>query len=262
LDERVEGDEIRRSRWYHGAVTVGLVSYGIVHLVLAWIAVQVAFGRHKDASAQGAMKELAAQPLGALLLWVMAVGLLSLTVWQVIQAIVGRGDPHKRLNARRAVSVCRAAVYLVLAVLAGKVAIGSGSQSGQSEQTASARLMQLPAGRLAVAAIGVAILAVGVTQVVKGLRRRFVEQDLEAAGRVIEGLGAVGWVTKGIAISIVGVLFGLAAITHDPQKAGGLDQALIALRDQPFGTWLLVLVAAGFACFGVYCFAWSRHAKY
>ena len=36
---------MRQSRRYQGLVGSGLVSYGLVHLVLAWIALQVAFGR-------------------------------------------------------------------------------------------------------------------------------------------------------------------------------------------------------------------------
>jgi hypothetical protein len=63
-------------------VGVGLVSYGLLHLVIAWIALQLVFGKRGDASQQGALSQLARQPLGAGLLWVMALGLFTLTVWQ------------------------------------------------------------------------------------------------------------------------------------------------------------------------------------
>jgi hypothetical protein len=55
------------------------------------------------------------------------------------------------------------------------------------------------------------------------------------------------------------VLFLYAAITHDPQKSGGLDEALRELLQKPFGAPLLVAVALGFACYGLFCFAWARH---
>ena len=61
---------------------------------------------------------------------------------------------------------------------------------------------------------------------------------------------------------MVGVLFALAGITHDPNKAGGLDQALRTLLGLPFGQILLTAVALGIAAFGVYCFVWARHAKH
>ena len=75
-------------------------------------------------------------------------------------------------------------------------------------------------------------------------------------------LGRAGYIAKGIALGIVGVLFGWAAISYDPEKAGGLDTALRTLREQPGGPLLLTAVALGIACFGVYCFVWSRNAKH
>jgi hypothetical protein len=41
--------EARRSRPYHALVGIGLVSYGLLHLVLAWIAVQHVLGGRGDA---------------------------------------------------------------------------------------------------------------------------------------------------------------------------------------------------------------------
>lgn len=256
--------QIRDSRGYHILVGVGLISYGLVHLLLAWLAGRIAFGERGDASSQGAMRELSRQPVGAALLWVMALGLFGLVVWQLIAAIVGSADTDRgRRLRRRLSSVGRAVVYLVLGVLAVKVAIGSGSSSGKAEETLSARLMQLPAGRVLLVAVGVGIIAVAVSQVVRGIRRTFVERDLDAsASRLVRGLGAVGWVAKGVALAIIGGLFVLAAIKYDAQKAGGMDQALTAVRDQPFGPVLLAIIALGIAAFGIYCFFWARHAKY
>ena len=85
----------RHSRGYQRLdVKVGLVSYGVVHLLVAWIALNVAFGKRGDASPNGALKEVAQQPLGEVLL-VMAVGLFVLTIWQLIEATVGRDDPNR-----------------------------------------------------------------------------------------------------------------------------------------------------------------------
>ena len=119
---------LRRSSGYHALVGVGLVSYGLVHLVLAWIALQVAFTGSGDASNQGALRQLTQQPLGATLLWAMAVGLLILAVWQVMEATVGRaGQKSAHAVRRRLSSAGRALVYLVLGVSAARMASGSGS---------------------------------------------------------------------------------------------------------------------------------------
>ena len=44
-------------------------------------------------------------------------------------------------------------------------------------------------------------------------------------------------------------------MTHDPEKAGGLDAALKSLAALPFGQVILWIVGAGLVVYGVYCFA-------
>jgi len=73
-------------------------------------------------------------------------------------------------------------------------------------------------------------------------------------GRGVVRLGQIGYLVKGVAFAIVGGLFGWAAITYDPEKAGGLDDALRTVDGAPFAAGLLTLMALGLACFGVYCF--------
>jgi hypothetical protein len=259
----VDISQVRRSRGYHVLIGVGLVSYGLVHLVLAWLAVQIALSGRGDASAGGAMRELSRQPLGAVLLWVMAVGLFALVPWQILEATIGREDANRdgRLR-RRLASAGRAVVYLALGILAVGVALGSGGGSGNGEETVSARLMALPFGRVLVGVIGIAVIAVGISQIVKGVKQTFTEDLDHAVSQTVRRLGTVGYCAKGVALSIIGGLFGYAAITYDPKKAGGMDDALATIRDQPFGTVLLVIMALGLASFGVYCFVWARNARY
>ena len=69
----------------------------------------------------------------------------------------------------------------------------------------------------------------------------------------------VGYVAKGAALATIGVLFVVAAGQFQPEQSGGLDQALRALLQQPFGPAPVGAVGVGFACFGVFCLAWARH---
>ena len=255
--------EVRRSRGYHALVGTGLVSYGLVHLMLAWLAVQVAFGNKGDASSTGALTELGKQPLGTALMWAMAVGLFTLTAWQVFEATIGRDEPSRdgRLK-RRLASAGRAVVYLALGLLAVGVALGSNEKSGQSEETLSAKLMSVPFGRVLVAAVGVAVISVGVSQIVKGVKKNFREDLDQGVTESTERFGTIGYCAKGVSLGIIGLLFGWAAISYDADKAGGMDAALTTIRDQPAGPVLLVVMAAGIACFALFCFIWARHARY
>ncbi len=256
------GGWAQRSSIYRGLVTAGLIAYGTVHLLIAWIAGQLAWGRtNEKASQQGALQELAGKPFGGVLLWVVAVGLFVLVVWQVVEAAVGHRDKHgKERVGKQLSSVGRAVVYLAIGVSAALLA--TGSSNGGDEKSGTAKLMAAPFGRVLVAAVALVILAIGARHLYKAATAKFTDDLTGGVGHGTIALGRFGYAAKGVALGIVGTLFGWAALAHDASKAGGLDPALRTLRDQPYGRILLTLTALGIASFGVYCFVWSRNAKH
>lgn len=252
-------------------ISAGLVFYGVVHLLVAWIAVQVAWGGSssgQEASQQGALREMGGSTLGNILLWITAVGMAGLVFWQLGEAIWGyreKSDKWKK-RRRRAASVGRAVLYGALSYNAASIAIGSsggsgGSGGGQKEETATAQLLGNTWGQVLVTAAGVVIIVIGGRQIRRGLKKKFTDDLHGHPPETTIRLGQVGFVAKGIAIAIVGGLFCWAAFSHDPEKAGGLDDALRTLREGPFGTILLTVLALGLAAFGLYCFAWARQPR-
>ena len=269
-DVSAKADDLGRkaddSEVFDHAVRLGLVAYGTVHLVIAWLAVQLALGDSAGpASGSGALSELAQKPFGRVLLWVVGAGFVALVAWQLIEALVGHRDEDgaKRV-VKRVASASKATIYGALGITALKIAIGSGSSGGDDTDTLTARLMSLPFGTLLVGAVGVVILVVAGAHVYKSFSESF-RDHLTArggsgdTGRLYIWLGKVGYASKGVSLAVVGGLFIYAAWTHDPEKSGGLDQALKTVLDQPFGAPMLFLVAAGLACYGLFCFAWARH---
>lgn len=252
----------------HGA-RVGLVAYGVVHLLIAWITVQLAWGGGgEEANESGALQELAEKPLGGTLLWILAIGLAALTLWQLATAIWGfRHEDGLERTGHRVAAVGRGVVYAVLGYSAVRTATGSGGGGGDSSQEGmTARLLGAPAGPWLVGLVGLAIAAVGVHLVWRGVTQGFtVDLRTDAlSGRTEKPVlvtGTVGHVAKGAAIAVVGGLFLWAAATYDPDKAGGLDDALGTVRDQPFGPYLLTAIALGLLAFGLYCFAWARYVR-
>jgi hypothetical protein len=265
MQARLAGRRADDSDWMDHAVRVGLVSYGVVHLILAWLAVRLAFGDSGgNASSQGALHELAQNTLGLISLYVVGAGFLALVVWQGMEAIWGHRDEDggKRV-LKRLTSAGKALIYASLAVSAFKTATGSSSGSGGTDGI-TATLMSAPFGVFLVGAVGVGILVVAGFLVYRGLAEEFrskldVKGTTGTDGRAYVLLGKVGYVSKGLAIAVVGGLFLYAALTHDPQKSGGLDQALHKVLQQPFGAPVLIVIALGFACYGAFCFAWARH---
>ncbi|MFI5709701.1 DUF1206 domain-containing protein [Kribbella sp. NPDC051620] len=250
--------QAQNSRLYAVAITVGLIAYGVVHLLIAWISLQLAWGKSSEgADQQGALQELAGKPFGEVLLWIVAVGLLALVIWKVLELVYGHLDTEKKVSA-----VGRGIVYLGLSISAAKVAMGS-SQSGRSQSSGmTAKLMQNGAGRVLVVIVGLVIIGVGIRQIYKAVTKKFLEDLTGGVSDSTILLGRIGYAAKGIAFIIVGGLFVYAALDYDPNKAGGLDAALRTIKDQPFGSVLLTLMAVGIACFGVYCFVWSRNARH
>ncbi len=142
------GKRAEDSDWLDHAVRVGLVAYGVVHLMIAWLALQLAFGDHSgSASSKGALNELAKQSFGTVLIWMIAVGMFLLVLWRLIEAFAGFGeeqDDSKRLR-KRLTSLGKAVIYGTLGFSAVKVALGAGS-GGSSSDTMTAKVMNWPGG--------------------------------------------------------------------------------------------------------------------
>ena len=264
---RQAAQQVRSSKSLELGVRVGLVSYGLVHLLIAWIAVQIAWTHEQsNANTQGALRQVAREPLGSVLLWVVTAGIVALVIWQLGEAIWGYTyEQGGKRTAHRLASAGRAVVYAALALSAFRIVSGSAT-GGSSTDSVTASLMQQTGGQVLVGLIGVGILAVGAGLLVRGVTAKFThhlqpQATSGSGGTVVVRLGQCGYVAKGVALGVIGGLFVWAAWTYDPQKAGGLDVALQTLLEQPYGVWLLTLVALGLAAFGAYCFAWARYPR-
>jgi hypothetical protein len=258
-------------------IRIGLVAYGVVHVLIGWLAVQVAFGEQSaQASSTGAMHTLASQPLGAALVWVVAIGLVALVVWRGLEAwqVWRTEDGADRLKGMLGQGL-KAVIYAVLAYTALKTAISDttgggggggkgGGGGGGSTDSLTAQLLAMPGGTFLVGAVGLGVIGYAGYYVWQGWTDKFLEKldgvpqskEVSTAYRI---LGKVGFIAKGVAIGVIGALFVYAAVTHDPDKSAGLDQALQEIAQQPFGQVLLVAVAIGIASYGVFCFARARH---
>jgi hypothetical protein len=261
------GREADRSGLLDAGIRFGLVAYGLVHLVIAWLALQLALGHRQDRlDRHGAVHQLAQQPFGKAAVVLVAVGMALLVVWRVLVVVVEHRDekPAERWR-HRAVAVAKGIAYGAIGASAVSVLLGHGSsRSGQKEQGWTARLMGWPAGPWLVALVGLCLLGYTVGMCWRGLSGRH-SKHLDAEGRSGESgrlyllVGTIGYVAKGLAFGVVGALFIWAATTRDPQHSGGLDRALARLLREPAGPWLLTAVAVGLGCYGVFQLVRARH---
>jgi hypothetical protein len=246
----------------------GFVGYGIIHLLFAWIAFQVAFlGSRQESDQSGALQSLAGHGFGRVLLVLIAVGMAGLALWQAFEAVIGESGPRtKGAVADRVVSGVRAVLYLWLAWIAVSVVRGGNSSMAENQQNRSSALMDQAGGRWLVGLAGVVVLGVGIGIFVYGWKKKFLDRlnthlMAPSVRTTTKRLGTAGYTAKGVAYAIAGVLVVVAAVNYDPSKARGLDVALKTLAGHPWGVWLLALIGLGIAAFGVYCFVQAKYRK-
>jgi hypothetical protein len=162
------------------------------------------------------------------------------------------------------VEIGKGLAYLLLAATAFTSARGGQSNSEADVGALSATLIATPGGVIALLLIALLVMVVGGYFVAKGARRRFIDDiDLPdgAVGGAVVGIGVFGYVAKGVALVVVGLLLAVAAVRADPAQASGLDGSLRTLSELPLGQGILILIGLGFIAYGVYCFVRARLAR-
>ena len=259
-------EDASRSTPFRVAARSGYAVNGLLHVVIGVVALRVATGNGGSGQADqsGALQQIARAPGGVFLLWVLFAGLLALGLWQLLQVVLERKASDEHPWAHRVGSVGKAVAFLAVAFTAFTFARGGHSNSSSSSKTASAKILEAPGGELLLIVVGLVVVGIGVFFAFRGVAVRF-RNDLEPTpGPVLVTatvLGAVGYVAKGVALVVVGILFVVAAWTFDPKKATGLDGALLALARLPSGSIILLCVGIGLICYGLYCGVRARYGK-
>jgi len=253
--------KLRSSTWFRNGARAGYAVAGLLHILIGVLAISVATGGAADADQTGALAAIAQNPAGAFLLWVVVIGLFALGLWQILEAAtVQESDPKKRTGARLK-EAGKAVAYLAIAITALRYAMGGGGSSEQSTENATAGLLGSPWGIALLLIVAVAAIAIGAAFIWSGIKKKFLDNIVPLSGtarRVTEILGQVGYIAKGIAVVVIGILFAAAVFTADPNRAGGLDGALKALAALPFGVVILIVIGLGFIAYGIFFFvrAW------
>ncbi|QGU05057.1 hypothetical protein CETAM_09015 [Corynebacterium comes] len=249
----------------HPALTTlargGFVVLGVVHILIGWIAVQIATGSGGgEASNSGALSTIAQAPGGQFLLWAAVLALVALGLWRLTQLFTGNDVKEKAKGGVMAV------VYLSLAATTATFAAGGRTSDSETVTDVTATVLSRPWGEVLVIIAGLVVIAVGVYSIVRGVTRSF-REDLEAGagagdvGSAIIVAGVVGYIARGVAFAVLGILIVWAGWTNDPEEAAGLDAALRTLGEQPAGSVLLIIIGVGLALYGLYSVARARYVK-
>jgi Domain of Unknown Function (DUF1206) len=258
-------EQAAQSPWVDRAARFGHVAKGALYAVVALLALQIPLGLGGETTdRQGALRTIAQQPAGEVMLFVLAAGLIGYAGWRFVQAFLDRADEGTGLKglAKRASYLARGLLYAAFAVLALALVVGWGSGGG-SEQEDTARVFELPGGRFLVAAVGAGFLAAGLFNGYRSVTGKFRKHLREhMLGKTVRGwtivVGVLGHAARAVVFSLVGVFLLRAAWQYDAEEAIGLDGALRKVAEAEHGEVLLGLVAAGLLAYGLFCFVQAR----
>jgi len=238
---------------------VGFFLDGVLHVAMGWAGLRIAWGaRASTADETGALTSISSTFGGRASLWVGVVGFSVVALWNLARAITGR---HCHNGFKRLEHAADGIAYVTVAWSAAAFAVGSGQTSRQSTVSITATLLGMPGGRVLVVVAGLAVAGVGVVSIWSGWTRDFLVDLERHPGRLVEILGVIGFIARGIAFALVGFLFLGAAWTRHSEQSTGLDGALRVLQDVPLGHVELAVISVGLVSFGVYLMTRARHLR-
>ncbi|WP_308514651.1 DUF1206 domain-containing protein [Sphingomonas flavescens] len=244
-------DDLPAQTKFQWLARFGFVMRGLLYIVIAWLV--IVNGRTEDLT--GAMAYLG-HGAGRGLLVFLAAGMAGYGAWRLCDAAFGMdsGRHHGKAWRKRIAAAGSGTIYLYLAWKACRFMLGYYAETTSVHQNAATAL-HLPAGDIALGIAAAVLAGAGVVQFYKAASCSFLDDLSEAASEPFaRWVGRIGYTARGIIFLTVGWLLAKAALSHRAADAGGLEQALDALRGP-----LQFPIAAGLAFFGAYSIIEARY---
>jgi hypothetical protein len=261
------------SPWIVGLGRFGHFAIGVVYATIGVLAAQTALSSGGETTdSHGALGWIVQAPFGRVILAALALGFAGYAIWRFMQAVrdtEAKGTtPMGVLN--RLVYAFIGATYGLLAVSAVDLALGNAASGGDSGDAAAqdwtAWLLAQPFGQVLVAAAGLGIIGVSLVQFYLAYSGKCCDslQTSELSQmqeRLVRAGGRIGFTARGISLTIVGILLLVAAYDARSDEVRGLGGALATLAQQPFGPWLLGIVATGLVFYGAFMMVKARYGR-
>jgi len=260
-------DGVVRSRGFEWFARSGFVARGLIYGVIGILAVKLALGAGgKTTDQQGALKTIAHQPFGKVLLVLVAVALAGYALWRFTRAVLGHGREASDSGFDRAAAFASGVVYAALCAIAVEIIAGADRAGSGGAKKATAGVFGWPGGQWLIGIAGGVLIGVGIYQGYQGVTKKFLddsktEQMTRQVRRWITGIGVFGHLARMVVFGLVGVFLIKASADYSPNKAIGLDGALAKLAHQSYGPFLLGVVATGLIAFALYSLSDARYRR-
>jgi hypothetical protein len=253
------------SSWFEPMLRVGHVAKGAVFGAIGFLAARLALGdRDETPDFAGALEALSEQPLNALILIVLALGLFAYAGWRFVYAVAGPAGESRlgRLTAR-SIMLGVGLTYAGFGTYAVALLLGLRRQD-DGVQDETAMVLTLPFGRWIVMAVAAGVVIAGLHELFVAFTGRFREEFRNTRLRpwerwLVLGTGWSGHAARGAIYCAVGFYGIKAGVTYDPEEARGFADTLWEIATGPMGTGLLLLIAVGLISFGAYSLLLGLH---
>lgn len=231
---------------------IGFAARGLLYLVIAMLVLTA--GRAEDPA--GALEYLGERG-GQLFLLLIILGFLAYGLWRLADAafdIERHGNDGSGLRERVGAGVSGVA-HLLLAWQAIRLSRGANGSGASDHQASAETALQLPAGGMLLTGIGVLVVALGLVQLMKAGRAKFLK-DLEpqiARQPWALWIGRAGYAARGLVFLITGYFLLQAGLNEQASRAGGMAEALGWLNN-PWD----IIVALGLFAFGMFSLIEAR----
>lgn len=255
------------SDWFQTIGRAGWVAKGAVYSLIGILFIRIGFAPKgaDEANQAGAIESIAERPLGRTLLVALGSGLLLYAIWRLFTVVLPGDWTGRALLDRLGYLVSAIIYFSLLLTIFGTIRSAASSADKREDRMIEALVKDVlgaPAGRTMVIVTGMVVVIIGLVFVRKGVTRSFRDQisgDDGVEGTLIDRLGTVGWIARGISMSIIGFFLMRAAWLFDPDVAAGLDDSMRQLASNRFGAALTVAVGVGFIAYGLFAGISARH---
>lgn len=242
---------------------VGLFAKGIVYCLIGLLAFMSAFhigGQSASKSDKsGLVQYLLQQPLGKIALIIISAGLLCYSIWRFMQTFLDtehKGKEPKGLGKRFSYFFSGVA-YLSVSFIAIKAVLeNSANSNGKSRADMVQSLLEKPWGVWVLIAQALVLSGIGIYQVWYGFSEKYKkhvdaqELDQKTSYSLLKA-GKIGYIARGIVWLLIAFLLFKAITHHNASEAGDTGTAFSFVQNNPYGTYLLAILAIGLICYGV-----------
>lgn len=239
--------------WVPPLARAGYAAKGVVYVLLGYMAFKASMASGQAEGTTGALRTLADERGGHLMLLLIAAGLCAHVVWRLVQALLDPEHPGhdaKRVFMRVFYAVS-AAIYGSMAYTAWQLANYGRAEGGEGHEIWVARLLGKPFGTWLVMAAGLLVMGYGLHQLSKAARgdvNRHMGTGSGATSRVVTLIGRIGTAARGLVLLPVGWFVFNAGRLYRASAAADTGEVLRMLERGG----LLAAVGLGLVAYGVH----------